>query len=697
MEKKIGLEHAIRKVLAESIGGPNTDEFKGTPSAFLKPVGRITPPNGEKHPNSDTELAKRARAKISSSETMKKEENLEEQTKKKEEEEGESWDPASETTSKKKSDKDKVVGGNLPPGMKPSGELTSREPLPTEAMSAELEKLYGGGREARERIEKIAKAASALTFGATDIAGSALDSTALAKQGEYKKAAKEFTTGVALPLAGGYALGRFGSKVIKQADQAVMSPVPKQTTTAKPAEVEVPKAAKPAEVEAPKTDVAPTKTGGTEPPVTTTKLKYQPFAGKPRSSVNVRSKPLGTQAREPSSTASTSSARSGARTPLSPEGGAGVAKPPNPRGGGGGGGGGTQIQHPSAPENVVSIKPPTDTTPSNATVAQLKTAGGAKPAPKAPEPVKPAPVSPGPSRRGAPQRDVPWRKAPPAKPAAPKPEAPPETPKVPGMPEFKPFDPNKPFKPKTPANDPINKPPAKQPSGPPAPFVAPPVTTPAPVAPVVAPPDKKTVDKPKPSVTPKPGNRPDIGPTQQPSSQPAAAPVTAPAAAPVTAPAAAPAIAPNAAAAAALAAANASGKTTKQNKNEKSKEQKQKEPLKDKLKRLLGALGGLGGAAGGGGGAFGSAPVSTFTHFPIYGSLLQTSSYQETRGLIEDADSERESIENVARPNSNRKKATKQAEIIRKIIDEQKLVAKKKKSSTVEINPTIKNPDEGSK
>jgi len=78
MEKKIGLEHTIRKVLSESIGGPNTDEFKGTPKPFLKPAPLIAPKKGDEHPDGTATLAQRGRAKIASSETMKKEETIEE-------------------------------------------------------------------------------------------------------------------------------------------------------------------------------------------------------------------------------------------------------------------------------------------------------------------------------------------------------------------------------------------------------------------------------------------------------------------------------------------------------------------------------------------------------------------------------------------------------------------------------------------
>jgi hypothetical protein len=71
MDKKISLEHAIRNIVRESIGGPNTDEFKGTPKAFLKPAPLIAPKKGDEHPDGSASLAQRGRAKITSSETMK--------------------------------------------------------------------------------------------------------------------------------------------------------------------------------------------------------------------------------------------------------------------------------------------------------------------------------------------------------------------------------------------------------------------------------------------------------------------------------------------------------------------------------------------------------------------------------------------------------------------------------------------------
>lgn len=78
MTKKICLEHTIRNVINESIGGPNTDKFKGTQKAFLQPAPHIEPKVGDSHPDGSSVTAKRGLAKIKQSETMKEEEQLEE-------------------------------------------------------------------------------------------------------------------------------------------------------------------------------------------------------------------------------------------------------------------------------------------------------------------------------------------------------------------------------------------------------------------------------------------------------------------------------------------------------------------------------------------------------------------------------------------------------------------------------------------
>ena len=83
-------------------------------------------------------------------------------------------------------------------------------------------------------------------------------------------------------------------------------------------------------------------------------------------------------------------------------------------------------------------------------------------------------------------------------------------------------------------------------------------------------------------------------------------------------------------------------------------------------------------------GMSGTARGSSYTH--------TTRQYIKRERVDESADEERRSIENVARPKSDRKKAVKQAEIIRKIIEEKK-ATRKKSTATVEMNPKIKNPE----
>jgi hypothetical protein len=77
-ESKVGLEHAIRNVMTESIGGPNTDKFKGTPPSFLRPIPTIKPKVGDAHPDGTVAITQRGKDKIKSSETMKEEEQLDE-------------------------------------------------------------------------------------------------------------------------------------------------------------------------------------------------------------------------------------------------------------------------------------------------------------------------------------------------------------------------------------------------------------------------------------------------------------------------------------------------------------------------------------------------------------------------------------------------------------------------------------------
>ena len=82
MDKKYtSLEHSIRNIMTESISPIGSDEFKGTPKAFLKPAPRIAPKKGDTHPDGTAVLAQRGSAKIGQSKsggTMSEEEVLDE-------------------------------------------------------------------------------------------------------------------------------------------------------------------------------------------------------------------------------------------------------------------------------------------------------------------------------------------------------------------------------------------------------------------------------------------------------------------------------------------------------------------------------------------------------------------------------------------------------------------------------------------
>lgn len=81
MDKKYtSLEHSIRNIMTESISPIGSDEFKGTPKAFLKPAPRIAPKKGDTHPDGTTVLAQRGSAKIGQSKsggTMSEEQLIE--------------------------------------------------------------------------------------------------------------------------------------------------------------------------------------------------------------------------------------------------------------------------------------------------------------------------------------------------------------------------------------------------------------------------------------------------------------------------------------------------------------------------------------------------------------------------------------------------------------------------------------------
>jgi hypothetical protein len=640
MDKKYtSLEHAIRNIVKESIGISGKDKPEGTPRSFLKPVGVISPPKGEEHPGTKktaTILAQRGEDKVQHG--LKSEENIEEQTKKKEEEEGESWDPASETTTKKKSDKDKVVGGNLPAGMKPTGEITSREPLPTEKLSSAIEKIYGGGKEARERVEKIGKAASALTFGATDIAGSYMDARELAKRGEGLKAAKEFATGVALPLAGGALLGRFGNKVLKQADQAKMLPKPETAP-----KVEVPKAETAPKVEVPKTE---TPTAEIKPPADKSKATYQPFAQQRTINARQTGARVSISAREPSSSASTKLRRHDDRLGVSPAPAAPAAPPTGPRGP-------TGPKAEKKPETLSDVSgvnvvpmPKGDGGTSmklggdQPSVVQLKPTGAAVPKIEPPTPKPSGPPQRAPIRRekGPDRRNVPWRPAP-SKPQR-EVETPPHVTPAPKIPE--------PVTPPAPKRD---TPPDVVPYR---------VTKPAAAPQTVATPGQQTA-----AVT-KPVGQTAVSPSADVAAQPALAKQTA------------------------VNAAAAKASENLANQNKKKEQNRKKEEKQQNRKRMPFSLSIPGINPQTISGLQGNVPSKPYLHY--------AQDYVNF-GESNDADNVRRYIENVARP-GGKTRVTKQAEIKQKIIDEnvkranivRKVIADKK-DSTVILKPKLKHPE----
>lgn len=79
MNKKLGLEHTIRNLLSESLGGGiTTDKFSKTPRSFFKPV-HIEPKKAGEHVNGTSTVRAARNAQLSKdSETVKEEEQLDE-------------------------------------------------------------------------------------------------------------------------------------------------------------------------------------------------------------------------------------------------------------------------------------------------------------------------------------------------------------------------------------------------------------------------------------------------------------------------------------------------------------------------------------------------------------------------------------------------------------------------------------------
>ena len=240
MDKKYtSLEHSIRNIMTESISPIGSDEFKGTPKAFLKPAPRIAPKKGDTHPDGTAVLAQRGSAKIGQSKsggTMSEEEVLDEaefklpfetglpseeddKKKKKEDKEKIKVPTATELTMKdvntstvdkllqKQKEKEKEVPGQQLPywakndpeaWKKYQGELNPYKETPSELFKGKLTKALGDSREAREKVEKLAKIGDVATAGLGGVVMSGADAIELAKQGREKEAlekGKEFAIG----------------------------------------------------------------------------------------------------------------------------------------------------------------------------------------------------------------------------------------------------------------------------------------------------------------------------------------------------------------------------------------------------------------------------------------------------------------------------------------------------------------------
>jgi hypothetical protein len=301
-----------------------------------------------------------------------------------------------------------------------------------------------------------------------------------------------------------------------------------------------------------------------------------------------------------------------------------------------------------------------------------------------PAPIKPV-VQPPPYKPG---KDFPNLPPPanPAKPAnpiiTPNPKMPPPANPAPAAPIKTPAPaapPLKPVAPSTPAPAAPKQPLA--PAAPPLKPVAP--STPAPAAPKQS-----------------PGNRPNIAPTQQPSSQPlpaakpAQAPGNRPNIAPTQQPSSQPAQAPAAATFSAVRPAPALGTFPAANTKPETKPEG-----KDKGKRRLPFRFPKFGISAD------PSPITGLQDLTPGNSMTHRSKFSS---VVEDADTERKAIENVARP-GGKTRIRKQGEIKTKIIDEDTVdkvglikrvkaeaIAKKKDQSPIIINPKLKNPDERS-
>lgn len=247
-------EHAIRNIMELKSIGHNVP----TANAFFKPVGVISPPKGDEHVDGAAEKIRASRniAKERQSETMK-EESPEYSS-----EPG--WQPSKKSIGdvvmgKIKKAKQNVAQWKMGREATKKGEkLTTYKELPSEkikhVVADALTKISGDPQKGEKAAETLGKIGSALTLGVGDIAMSGADAAAAAKQGrtiEAKQKAIEAGVGAAAALAGGavvgktigkYAAPRVGAEIAATVQPKLAAPQTKPPTIsqAKPETIKAP-------------------------------------------------------------------------------------------------------------------------------------------------------------------------------------------------------------------------------------------------------------------------------------------------------------------------------------------------------------------------------------------------------------------------------------------------------------------------
>jgi hypothetical protein len=654
MDKKIGLEHTIRNVMTESLGGGiTTDKFVKTGNSFFKAV-HIEPKKGDEHVNGSSSVrATRNVQKERNSETMNK------VTEEEQIDEAGGVNPKKVVKPKPLTDKEKEelnpyieFGKDITPVLgtirqagrtAEAGKETAKEFEKGEYWKATKGAVYTAGQGVLTGVSGVGDVLMATGVGAPVVAAIKGAPAAIRAAPSLVKTVKNVLTGTKSTDNISPAASTAGSK-------APAAIAPDTTTTKTPATTEV----KP-------------------PAVDKSKATFQPFSQQRTIGARKTGDRVSISAREPSSTSSTKLRRSDDRL---------VTKPPSsppptgPRG-------------PTGPKaekkgedlsavsgvNVVPMpKGVGDTTMKLGTdqpsVVQLKATDATVPKIKPPEPKRSDPPRKAPERRekGPDRREIPWRPAP----SRPKREVetPPHitpTPKIPvpkrdAPPDVVPHRETPPVRVTPPVEKPSQIPDKGRPGPTVTPFKAPetaPVKFPA-ARPVVFP-------GAYPAASPATRTSTDLAPvtSTQPAAQTAAQPAAQPAAQTATQPAV------NAA------AAKAAEKLAQRT---QSKQQK-----KDQKRKGGTSPFGLPGITPGQSVALGDVGTFGVSHYRHMAD--------PRRAGFDVSEETRQDIENVARPNSDRKKATRQAEIIRKIIDEQKAEKKKKSTATVNLNPKLKDQE----